>query len=283
MKKEVEAATLYIDLMKKTLTASIYDESAWAIINSPTQEQSPRRISLQFFRNFFRDFLVKQLLKRSILLVKTKSFNILNRDEGRDWPLIGYTMVGHQRLENVQKCVEDILRNKVLGDLIEAGAWRGGTTIFMRALLKAYGVIDRKVWVADSFEGLPAPKNKDDGWDLSHVDYLKVSLDQVKSNFERFGLLDEQVEFLKGWFCDTLLHAPIKRIAILRLDGDMYSSTMDSLKNLYHKVSKGGYIIVDDYYSWPSCRSAVTDFRTEHSIKSEIKRIDWSGAYWKKE
>ncbi len=61
----------------------------------------------------------------------------------------------------------------------------------------------------------------------------------------------------------------------------MYSSTMDSLSNLYHKVSKGGYVIVDDYYSWPSCRRAVTEFLSMKSIEPEIKAIDWTGAYWK--
>lgn len=137
------------------------------------------------------------------------------------------------------------------------------------------------MWVCDSFEGLPAPKNANDGPDWSRIGYLSVSLEQVKSNFEKFELLDEQVEFLKGWFCDTLPGAPIEEIAILRLDGDMYSSTMDSLQNLFHKVSKGGYVIIDDYYSWETTRSAVTDFLRERAMGPEIMRIDWAGAYWK--
>lgn len=272
---------LYIDLIKKTLTASIYDESMWSVIELGRPEaRSPRR-PLQFARGILRDMFIKSLRKRSTLLVKENPFIAERRDEGKDWPLFAYTMVGHQRLNNVQVCFEDVLRNEVPGDLIETGAWRGGTTIFMRALLKAYGVKDRKVWVADSFEGLPVPKSSDDGWDRTHVDYLKVSLEKVKSNFEKFGLLDEQVEFLQGWFCDTLPNAPIQNLAILRLDGDLYSSTMDSLQNLYHKVSKGGYVIVDDYYSWPACRKAVTEFLVKNSLKPDIKAIDWTGAYWK--
>jgi O-methyltransferase len=137
------------------------------------------------------------------------------------------------------------------------------------------------VWVADSFEGLPVPKSASDGWDLSKVDYLKVSLDKVKSNFERFGMLDHQVKFLKGWFCDTLPNAPIERLAILRLDGDMHSSTMDSLENLYPKVSEGGYVIVDDYYSWPACRQAVTDYLARYSFRPELKPVDQTCVYWK--
>lgn len=272
---------LYIDLMKKTLTASIYDESAWSLIELSTRESKSPRRPLQLALGILRDLLIRTLRKRSIFLIRENTFSAIKRDEGKDWPLIAYTMVGHQRLDNVQACFEDVLRNGVPGDLIETGAWRGGTTIFMRALLKAYGVKDRKVWVADSFEGLPVPKSSDDGSDLSQVQYLKVSLEKVKSNFAKFGLLDEQVVFLKGWFCDTLPNAPIQNLSILRLDGDLYSSTIDSLQNLYHKVSKGGYVIVDDYYSWPSCRTAVTDFLVKNSLKPEIKAIDWTGAYWK--
>ncbi|MFW2439053.1 MAG: TylF/MycF family methyltransferase [Arenicellales bacterium] len=258
-----EGMSLYVDLMKKVLTASIYDESGW---------ENKSRSS--------KNLLIRYLENKSILLVKVKDFDASKREEGRDWPFFGYTMAGHKRLNNVQKCLEDILQKDVPGDLIETGAWRGGTTIFMRALLKAYGVTDRKVWVADSFEGLPVPKNKADGKDLSQVDYLKVSLEEVKSNFIKFGLLDEQVEFLKGWFCDTLPVAPINEIAILRLDGDLYSSTMDALENLYHKVHKGGYVIVDDYYSWAACRRAVTDFLEKKEIQPEIMTIDWTGAFW---
>jgi O-methyltransferase len=113
------------------------------------------------------------------------------------------------------------------------------------------------------------------------VDYLKVSLEAVKANFEKFGLLDDQVRFLKGWFCDTLPNAPIQRLAILRLDGDLYSSTMDALNSLYHRVSPGGYVIVDDYFSWPSCRQAVTDFLEKNHIDAEMKAVDGAGAYWK--
>src|SRR5581483_7864700 len=120
-----------------------------------------------------------------------------------------------------------------------------------------------------------------DGADLSQSKYLKVSLHQIKAYFERFELLNDQVQFLKGWFSDTLPEAPIERLAILRLDGDMYMSTMDSLKSLYHKVSPGGYVIVDDYFDWKSCREAVTDYLAEHRIEARIQPIDWTGAYWK--
>ena len=79
------------------------------------------------------------------------------RAEGRDWPARAHTMIGLKRLANLRMCVETILDDRVPGDLIETGVWRGGATIFMRAILKARNVTDRRVWVADSFAGLPAP------------------------------------------------------------------------------------------------------------------------------
>lgn len=272
----------YIDLLKKTLTASLYEESGWKVVDTPAPRAGHLRRPLVYWRKWCRHQIGVALAKRGLIPIRRQPLDAAERAKGRDWPLFGYSMIGHRRLENVQHCVEDVLRNGVPGDLIETGAWRGGTTIFMRALLKVHGVTDRKVWVADSFEGLPKPKDANDGWDLSHVDYLKVSLDTVRENFDKFGLLDEQVVFLKGWFCDTLPSAPIQRLAILRLDGDMYSSTMDALVNLYHKVSPGEYVIVDDYYGWPSCRRAVTDFWAERKIIAELVPIDDDGVYWQK-
>jgi O-methyltransferase len=269
----------YLELLKKVLTASVYDESAWAVVE-PGRLTSPLR-PLRFARDLLRRMFVATLRRRSLLLVRRNPFSPEGRAEGRDWPMFGYTMVGHKRLDNVQDCVETVLREGVRGDFIETGAWRGGTAIFMRALLKAHGVRDRKVWVADSFEGLPVPASREDGHDLSRVDHLKVSLEQVRANFARFGLLDGQVEFLKGWFKDTLPGAPVERLAILRLDGDLHSSTMDALRALHHKVQKGGFVIVDDYYSWESCRRAVTEFLAEKNLKPEIRPIDWTGAFWR--
>jgi hypothetical protein len=267
--------------MKDVLTASLYDESAWSLIQSHERGLGSPRRPLPFARHLLRELALKLLRRRSVLLVEERPFDATKRCEGRDWPLFGYTMAGRRRLDNVQACIEDVLKKNVPGDFIETGAWRGGTTIFMRAMLKARGVTNRKVWVADSFNGLPGPKCEDDGGDLSHLKYLHVPLERVKSNFAKFGLLDRQVEFLAGWFCDTLPRAPIQKLAVLRLDGDIYSSTMDSLQHLYHRVSKGGYVIIDDFHSWPSCRKAVTDFLSQNGVKPQIKTIDWSGAYFK--
>ena len=205
--------------------------------------------------------------------------------DGKEWPDRGLTMIGLKRLDNLHMCMEDVLTRNVPGDFIEAGAWRGGATIFMRAVMKEYGVTDRTVWVADSFQGLPPPNAEkypaDLGINLHMEDALAVSLEEVKSNFARHGLLDDRVQFLKGWFKDTLPTAPIEKIAILRLDGDLYESTMDTLGPLYPKVVSGGYVIVDDR-ALDSAKQAVDDYRKQHGITEELKQIDWTGWYWQK-
>jgi O-methyltransferase len=212
-------------------------------------------------------------------------FDPAAREEGRDAPAEAETMIGLKRLDNLQYCVSEVIRRNVPGDLIETGAWRGGASIFMRALLTAYEDPARLVWVADSFMGLPRPDGRyeqdagDRHWQASHLD---ISLEEVKANFARYGLLDERVRFLPGWFKDTLPVAPIDRLAVLRLDGDMYSSTMDALRNLYDRLSPGGYVIVDDYGAIANCKRAVDDFRAEYGIRESLKPIDWTGVYWEK-
>jgi len=208
------------------------------------------------------------------------------RVDGRDWPARAHTMIGFRRLENLQFCVEDVLARRVPGDLMETGVWRGGAVILMRGILEAHGVTDRTVWAADSFEGLPPPNPDkyplDRGLNFEQFKDLAVSLEEVQDNFSRYDLLDEQVRFLKGWFRDTLPQAPVERLAVLRLDGDLYESTMDALNPLYPKLEKGGYCIIDDYQDIPACRQAVDDYRSRHGIEDEILRVDWSGVYWKK-
>ncbi len=276
-----EGVDAYLDLLKRALTASLYDESAWIYLDVKAPARTGFSKPLRLVRDYWRYWTLRSLRRQSIIAAEVRPYDAGVREEGRDWPCFGYTMIGHRRLDNLQSCVADVLANDIPGDLLEAGAWRGGASIFMRAMLEVHGIADRKVWVADSFEGLPKPASESDGADFSEIPILAVALEQVRANFARFGLLDEQVEFLAGWFADTLPTAPIDRLAVLRLDGDMYSSTMDTLTALYDKVSPGGYVIVDDYHSWQSCRRAVDDFLDQHSLQPEIKTIDWAGAYWR--
>jgi len=276
----------YLDLVEKALTASLYDESAWVVVST---EDNWHQLSLSgpkgFRKNLKRkvsNWLIEKLKKRNLYLVEPRKYEEKTRENGRDWPMFGYSMIGMKRMRNIRWIFQQVIEEGIPGDFLEAGAWRGGTCIYFRALIKAYDLIDRTVWVADSFEGMPMPKNSKDGSDHSTESYLSVSLEQVKANFSRFGLLDDQVQFLKGWFSESLPDAPVDRLAILRLDGDLYHSTIDVLNTMYDKVSIGGYVIIDDYYSWPGCRRAVRDFFENRGGLPDCHDIDTDAVWFRK-
>lgn len=251
---------------------------------SEVREFAPSR---GYKKLLFDWFLLPALRRSGARVVVPYQFDIQNRLNGTDWSPMAHTMIGRNRLDNLQSCIQHVLVNRIPGDFIETGVWRGGATIFMRAMLKAWGDTSRIVWVADSFEGLPEPDEQNypkDKGDTHHTyRELAVSLQTVQENFRKYALMDDQVRFLKGWFKDTLPTAPIEKLAILRLDGDMYESTMDGLKNLYAKLSPGGFLIVDDYGAVPACKDAVHDFRRANGISEEIIKIDWGGVYWQKQ
>jgi len=220
------------------------------------------------------------------LFVGEPDFSYPVEDHCAHWPTIAHTMVGLERLNNIEYCLEQVLADGVPGDFIETGVWQGGACIFARALLKAHGVTDRTVWVADSFEGIPVVPP--DGHPLDRIlelhtknDLLAVSEEKVRENFRRYDLLDDQVAFLPGWFSESLPQAPIDRLAVIRLDGDLYVSTMDALSHLYPKLSVGGFVIVDDY-GIPACAKAVHEFREAHGVDDAIRFIDPHSIYWRR-
>lgn len=250
----MDAASLYLDLLKKSLTDTL---SA----TEPDVNAGRARFVLDFLKHYIHGRAV--------------------------------TMLPCVRLDQLQACIEDVLRRGVPGDLLEAGVWRGGAVIMMRAVLKAHGVTDRRVWAADSFEGLPEPDATRFPKEAAAYhgpviqdayQRLAVGLDEVQDNIRRYGLLDAQVRFLPGWFKDTLAHAPIDRLAVLWVDGDYYESTRDCLVHLYDRLSPGGYLIVDDYGEddWTDCRAAVDDFRAERGITEPMVRVDRSCWYWQR-
>jgi Macrocin-O-methyltransferase (TylF) len=272
--KQSDTATvrnLYLDLLKRALTNWIHGHEEFV-------SAAPNGLS---------KLIAKMVFPAGTMLVTPQRFDEQKRENGQDWPvpLLAHTMVGLKRLDNLQMCIENVITDAVPGDLIETGVWKGGSTIFMRGALKAYGDSSRRIWVADSFQGLPPPNPKkypaDDG-DIHHtIETLSVTEEMVRQNFAAYGLLDDKIMFLKGWFRDTLPTAPIEHLAVIRLDGDMYESTMDALQNLYMKLSFGGYVIVDDYCI-ESCRKAITDFRIANDIKDAIIDIDGTGAFWRR-
>lgn len=189
-------------------------------------------------------------------------------------------MVGVPRLKNIRKLLNSVVTDNIPGDFLEAGVWRGGASIYARAVLNELGATDRKVWACDSFEGLPKASHPEDWLCYNGLTQLEIPLEEVEDNFRKYDLL-ENVEFVKGWFRDTLpTIAPRLTLSVLRLDGDMWESTMDTLVPLYPRISRGGYVIVDDYNLEP-CARAVDHFRSSRHIRGGITWIDTSSCYWK--
>jgi len=241
---------LYLDLLIKTLTNMIYGDPS-----TNPESAGPFQAELRF--------------------------------AGRDWPALAHTMIGVRRLENVRQLAQRAIDESIPGDFVEAGVWRGGCCILMRGILAANAIKERKVYAIDSFAGLPPPKPdlfpEDEGLNLHLYPELAVSLEEVKANFDRYGLLDEQVIFVKGLFQDTLAPLDAGPFALIRLDGDLYESTYDALEALYPKLSPGGFIILDDYKLIPSVRAAVLDYRTRMGINSPMHDVDWNAVWWQKE
>jgi O-methyltransferase len=205
------------------------------------------------------------------------------RAAGMDWPLHGLTMVGLNRLDDLQACVESVVREGVEGDLIEAGSWRGGASILMRATLDSLGDRQRTLWVADSFQGFPSTgKAEGDGDQWAEMDFLEVPLEEVRENFARFGC-DQGVRFVEGFFEETMPELSGRRWAIVRLDGDTYEATWVTLQHLYPGLSAGGYLIVDDYGALEDCRRAVDEFRRRHGITEALDEVDWTCVRWRRE
>jgi len=270
---EARSRRLYLDLLKGVLTRTLFGETRVPV--------DPWKGTLR--RALYRPIKLA-LGAAGLELTRRYPFDPDARREGRDWPPEAETMVGMLRLDNLERCIAEVIRQEVPGDLIETGVWRGGAAIFMRAVLEAYGETDRVVWAADSFEGLPRETRQpaDQAYELWRRPRLSISLDEVKENFARYGFLDEQVRFLVGWFEKILPDAPIERLSILRLDGDFYESTMVALQSLYPKLSVGGFLIVDDYHALQGCRMAVDEFRQQHGITEMLHPVDWACVYWRR-
>jgi O-methyltransferase len=205
-----------------------------------------------------------------------------SRRFGRDWPLTAESMIGLLRMNQLHESLDVIRNENIPGDIVETGIWRGGTVIFAASYLSVYDMEDRKVFGCDSFEGLPEPDPKFpiDSNDIhSTIDFLRVSLPEVEHNLRKYLVDSGRVKLVKGWFEQTLPTLPVNKISILRLDGDMYSSTIDALNALYAKVSVGGIVIIDDY-CLEGAKMAVHDFF--NTKLPEIYDIDGTGAYFRK-
>lgn len=186
------------------------------------------------------------------------------------------TLIGPTLLDELQELIEQAVKDDVPGDFVETGVWRGGACIWAAAVLESLGS-DKRVYACDSYEGLPPARHPKETIDFSECVSLAVSLEEVEDNVNSFGLQD-RIVYVKGWFKDTMptLNIPV---SVLRLDGDMYESTMDVLKYMYDRVSPGGYVVIDDY-QLPPCKQAVDEFRSHKKLRGSLRTR--AGVWWQK-
>lgn len=281
----------YLDLVKSALVNELYVELEAQLLMSVLCSAQNVVLKLPDFWAVRRDRdLLEQLMAAKqggeTILLETQNAATRPHVDGnlRNYTEFSYTLVGRKRLDHLQQCVEDALDNGVPGDFLEAGVWRGGCCILMRAVLEARNCRDRRVWLADSFAGLPSSKRAEDrdyAMDSSRLPVLAVTEQEVRRNFERFGLLDGQLRFLPGWFEQTLPASDTGPLALLRVDCDLYASTLTVLDSLYSRVSPGGWVVIDDYGILPPCKQAVDEFRARHGITAALERIDDHAVCWR--
>jgi len=273
---ESKTESAYLELLKKVLID--YEKIG-------SREFHPLSIANPNWKTFFLYPIDKLLRKRNFSIVKLKFVNKDERLNGFDWPASAKTMIGYNRLSNIEYCIRIIKQDQIEGDLIETGVWRGGAVIFMKAVLNELDITDKTVWLADSFQGLPRPKTKfelDKASNLHKERILAVSKKEVEANFRLYDLLDDKVRFIEGWFDETLPKVSIEKLSLLRLDGDLYESTIIALENLYPKLSIGGFVIIDDFNAFEFCKKAVMDYRLTHGIDEKIIEIDKEAVFWRK-
>ena len=270
----------YLDLLKRTLVNLVYAEDAL-------------RLDTALSGGLGTDQLARQRQLRDVRYERADAYAQLvatKREGGLDgfWGArLAHTMIGLDGLDNLERCAHRVFADGVPGDFLEAGVCHGGASIFLRALQVAYGEEDRVTWLADSFAGVPPPTHEVDReheLDLTEerFPWMAAGPGAVRDNFETYDLLSDRVRFLEGLFADTLPDAPVGRLAILRIDGDLYESTRDVLDALYDRVSDGGYVIVDDYGCLEPCRIAVDEFLAERRLDVELDQVDWTRVCWRK-
>lgn len=249
---------------------------------SYSQKRSFLKRVYLFFRNNVRYFPLRDLfVPEKLKLIRTV------------WP---NTMVGYPRLSNVYDIALKLEKDRLPGAFVECGVWKGGCAGIMAKIAESFGST-RKLWLFDSFEGLPQPTEKDGflGGQFQQIDLAGklVSIGECvgpleevqKLFFEKLKISKDRVLFKKGWFQETLpgSRQEVGKIALLRIDADWYESTRCCLEHLYDQVVPGGFVLIDDYGQFEGCRKAVDEFLAKRGEKPVLKKIDHTGIYFCKE
>lgn len=213
-----------------------------------------------------------------------------DRRFGNDWPPYGFTMIGKERVKNFRAAILEVNRNNVPGGIAEFGVWRGGAMILAAAVMKDYYQqqqqqsqqprMQRDLFLFDAFAAF--------GEYGGAEDFLAVSLEDVQRNMEIFGFGgDNKIHYVKGLFSDTTKEWTTRVndvIAVLRVDGNFYSSYQDVLYAMYDKVPMGGIVIFDDvfHHHYREVMQCWIDFKNDHGIPEELVRIDDGSGWFRK-
>jgi hypothetical protein len=202
-----------------------------------------------------------------------------------------YTMTSVERQVSLINATRYIVKNKILGDFVECGVWRGGSMMAAAYSLQNLGELDRNLYLFDTFEGMAAPTNQDVTY--SNIDALTLlsesskddsksiwcysSLDEVKTNIESTKYNPQKIHLIKGKVEETIPNCIPEKIALLRLDTDWYESTRHELEHLFPRLVSGGVLIIDDYGHWKGCQKATDEYIEKNNIPILLNRIDYTG------
>lgn len=194
-----------------------------------------------------------------------------------------YSMCESKDIDQIKILLENIIRNNIPGCIVETGIWKGGMAMWMKAILMHHNN-NRNIYLYDIFGKFPPPSNPKDNYIHSITDVLfehAPTVTDVQHNFQKFGLFDSDIKFIIGDIINTVPQNQLDQIALLHCDSDYYESTKVVLENFYWKISKGGYIIIDDYNNeYLACKQAVDEFRTKYNIYTPIIKISEGSVYW---
>jgi O-methyltransferase len=203
-----------------------------------------------------------------------------------------YTMTGIERMYALYKAVEYIVNNNIVGDIVECGVWRGGSSMLIAQTLMKFNCMNKVIYMYDTFEGMSTPTEKDkDVSGSSAHDLLKTSkkenknsiwciadLDDVKNNMAKTNYPSSNIRYIKGKVEHTIpQNMPESTVALLRLDTDWYESTLHEMKHLYPLLISEGVLIIDDYGHWQGAKKAVDEYFTAQNKSLLLNRIDYTG------
>lgn len=221
----------------------------------------------------------------SLLSEKTKYDNFFESVYKLCFP---YTMTSKEAMYSLYSSTKYIEEAKIPGDFVECGVWKGGNIMLIAKVLNNLKIYDKKIFLYDTFRGMPKPSKIDlkikdlssayDKWkknqNKKYNSWCYAPLQVVKKNVFSVGYPKKNFIFVKGKIENTIPKIIPNKIAILRLDTDFYSSIKHGLIHLFPRLSKGGVLIIDDYEYWSGAKKAVDEYIKQNKIPILLIRID---------